>query len=271
MLDVYSASDEAARNVSCHGAGAVGGRTNVDFRLEAGGAFIGFMHREFERAGALSLDKADSATSESAAGHSGAKHACDFFAELDHEIQLFATDFEIITEASVRTPHQLAKMAKVTSFQRRGGLKDPGILSNDVAATFLDDSREVLTLFVELIESHIPQAAEAMEFVGEETQARFAFGAPGVVFAVRVRMFDHGIANHQTNVIRNGQRSIFQGTAIQKKSVIASSVNGHKLVHDSAACSHKIVFCALAEQGQIRAVHVCAGDIGKGAGGSDFQ
>src|SRR5262249_26264608 len=125
--------------------------------------------------------------------------------------------------------------------------------------------------FVELIESHIPQAAEAMEFVGEETQACFAFRAPGVVFAVRVRMFDHGIANHQTNMIWNGQRLIFEGTTIQKKSMIATPVNGHKLVHDSAACSHKIVFRALAEQGEIGAVYVCAGEIGKGAGSSDFQ
>jgi hypothetical protein len=81
----------------------------------------------------------------------------------------------------------------------------------------------------------------------------------------------HGVANHQANLWRNRDKPVFERAAIQLKRVILSSVHANKLIHDSAACAHKLVFRLLAEARNHRSLELFSGEVQVSQADSNFE
>src|SRR5580700_6012312 len=82
----------------------------------------------------------------------------------------------------------------------------------------------------------------------------FAFSAPAVVFPARYAVANHRVANHETRLVTEWKKPVFERAAVEQQGVAILPMAGNKLVHDSAARTHKLVLGFLAQQGQFREI-----------------
>ncbi len=99
----------------------------------------------------------------------------------------------------------------------------------------------------------------------------FALGAAIVVFATRVAVLDHGIANHHLYAGRHGEPFVFEGAAVQQDGVIGASEAGGELVHDANPCANKFIFGTLTQPGNFNEAERMSGKREKSTGDGNFE
>ena len=115
-----------------------------------------------------------------------------------------------------------------------------------------------------------PFAAISAVFV-PQAYAFFAFGASRVVFPGGIFVIGHGVTNYQSQVLGKTQETMFQGAAVKHQRVINPAMAGDKLVHDSAARTHKFILSALTGQGKLPQVPGFVLRVQQGETGGNFQ
>jgi hypothetical protein len=107
----------------------------------------------------------------------------------------------------------------------------------------------------------------------EDAQAGFHFGAAGVVSAVSFceGVLDHGVADDDANLGRDGREGVFERAAIDHDGVVLRAAAGDELVHDADIGTDEDVLRALAEQGDLLERHVVAGSTEHGESRSNFN
>ena len=103
-------------------------------------------------------------------------------------------------------------------------------------------------------EPDVAQAADVWQPTGEQLYTFFAFSPSRVVFAARVLVLHHGIANHEANVAGHRQQVVLQGAAVELKRIPSMTIAGDQLVHDADPGSDELVFGALADPGEIEPI-----------------
>src|SRR5271157_3068755 len=121
------------------------------------------------------------------------------------------------------------------------------VLCNDMAAALIDDLPQTVAVLFQLSEAHIPQSADARQYLREQAHSLFTFGAAGVVLARAVFMPDYRIADDQIHSARNRNQLVIQRSAIQHQSMTCLTVTRNELVHDAAASADKFIFRTLAQ------------------------
>ena len=106
---------------------------------------------------------------------------------------------------------------------------------------------------------------------GKITDTLLTFCAALVVRTGREVVFDHGVANHQTNVRGNGYELELQRAAIEQDRMLRLPHARDELVHDADARADKFVFRAAAEFCNLGQGKPMRAQAQEREGGSDFD
>lgn len=112
--------------------GAVGGVADVDLGVDAGGFLVALAKGGGEGHGVIGFDEVDGASTESAAGEAGADETWQVLGEIDHDVALGATAFEILTVADVGFGHEAADGGEVVTGESVGAGDGAQIFGDDV-------------------------------------------------------------------------------------------------------------------------------------------
>jgi len=109
-------------------------------------------------------------------------------------------------------------------------------------------------MFIELSKRDVAKGANLRECFAEDSNALLTFRAARIVLAGSKFVLDHGVADHQLEILWNFDEFVLRRAAIQQKRMCRAPKAGNKLVHDSHARADKFVLCFLAQLSQFRAV-----------------
>src|ERR1700733_13268913 len=123
--------------------------------------------------------------SESSARHARTIDALTVRRQLDEQIELPATDFVIVTQASVRFVHQLPKACQIATVKRIRGGEYTLILANHMTAPAIHQLRQFIPVAVQIGECDVAQGNDLGQMVSQCPDATLAVCAATVVFARR--------------------------------------------------------------------------------------
>jgi hypothetical protein len=92
----------------------------------------------------------------------------------------------------------------------------------------------------------VTKSAHMGQRLGQESYCLFTFGASQIVFAAGQFVLHLSVADHQSGMVRDKQRAIFERSAIQHECFSCLSVARRKLIHDAASSPDEFIFGALA-------------------------
>ena len=93
------------------------GAGGEDDGRDAGLGEISLMHRFANLLSVLCFAEGHRRSTEAAAGHAGSNDSREGGGDFDHEVELFAGDFEVVSERRMRVGHKLADVGQVACFE----------------------------------------------------------------------------------------------------------------------------------------------------------
>src|SRR3954452_19927689 len=91
--------------------------------------------------------------------------------------------------------------------------------------------------------------------LAEDIHARFAVGAPAVVFSAREDVLHHAVTDHEAGIGWNCQSLIFEAAAVQHQRVSGAPKHSDELIHNAAARADIFVLGALADLHEFQLRH----------------
>src|SRR5271170_3327733 len=98
------------------------------------------------------LYQIESASTESAAGHSPAVITRKTFGGFYHDVKFRATDFVEVAKTAVRFPHQLSETVQIGGAEAASRVMHPFIFLHHVTASLVDCSGNIFRVLDELID-----------------------------------------------------------------------------------------------------------------------
>src|SRR5215469_16059707 len=129
-----SAYAPTCRHSCLHFRSAIGCCRNKYLRCQACSLLISTSHSLSKTGHRVCLHQVDGAATETTARHAGAINAFLLHRQLDHQVQLCATNFVIVSEAIVRVAHQAPEGTQISAQQRGGCPRYPLILTDHMTA-----------------------------------------------------------------------------------------------------------------------------------------
>ncbi len=260
-----------SRRVRRNRPGAVGRLADVDLRGDAGFLAVGIGDGTGKLHDARGVNKINGCAAKAAAGHARAMDTGLAIGDIDHEVELRATDFKQITKADVRFGHAPAEAGKVAGAQGFGAVEHASVFGDDVEGALEGDFGKQSAMSPELFETDVAEGTDARQDGGETVNGVFAIGAATIVFTGSEFVLDHGVADDEGGRFRNGDQLEIESAAIQQERVILLAVERDELIHDAATRADKFVFGFLAKAGEVEAIDFFCGEIHQAEGGGDFD
>src|SRR5437870_5020980 len=104
----------------------------------------------------------------------------------------------------------------------------------------------------QLNEADVPQCFYGGKRGVYDADTFFALGFAAFVFAARMFMVDHGVADDLFHPGRKGEQFVLQRAAIEKNGLTDASKTRSELIHDADTRADKFVFRALAKLSDFR-------------------
>lgn len=197
------------------------------------------------------LDQINGAAAKSPAGHARADDTALRGGNFDHEVELFATYFVVVTKAAMRLAHQCSQSADVTGLKSMHRTLHAIVFRDNVVATQIHFWVQKRSMPFQLDGRDVSKRVDFRQYFAQHSNAFFTLRAPHIVLAGADFVLHHGVADHELNAGWQFHQFVFQRTAIEQQRMRSAPVARNKLIHDADARADKFVLRSLTQSRQL--------------------